>query len=179
MPNRRVIRRPRPAAHPADRTIAISKAGLRKCALIHYLLGLLMLFKLTAFNVEKVNAAIQELLIPEPDAWEWVWIASLLVTAFAIQDCDKGDIASLRYYMIFMVVLGIFPLIWGGTIWFSDAWAYLFAYDAPFHIVYWNGYPAGIIWYHFIMFTLLVHGFFLYFSFKLVNAWEARNNHDE
>ncbi|CAG9759459.1 unnamed protein product [Ceutorhynchus assimilis] len=162
------------------RLSALNKSRLKTCMFFHYLLWLVMLSKLAPFILDKFNffiLVIEELEIPEPYAWEWIWMSSITVSIFAMDACKKNNIASLQYYMIGIVLSGYVPLIWSAALWFPDVWAYLFADDAPWTIIYWNNYPAGILWYFFIILPLQVHGFSIYFSFQLLNAWKARGTH--
>lgn len=158
---------------------ALNKSRLKYCIFFHYFLFFAMLAKLVPCILDWFNVFIldiEELEVPEPYLWEWIWLSSLLVSFFCLDAIKKNKLTSLRYYMVGIINLGYLPLTYAILFWFPEVWIYLFSDDMfeRANIVYWKQYPYGLLWYGFILLALQVHGFSMYFSYKLLTAWRSR-----
>nr|CAI5858356.1 unnamed protein product [Callosobruchus analis] len=160
-------------------TSALNKSRLKYCIFFHYLLFFAMLAKLSADILDKLDIfilEIEELAIPKPLWWEYIWCISLLLSFLGLDAIKRNKIAPLRSYMIGLSLFGLLPLFYAIIYYFSDVWTYLRFEDeeelSQIHI--WQGYPYGLLWYAFILLALQVHAFSLYFAWNLVTAWRSR-----
>ncbi|XP_012276950.1 protein jagunal isoform X2 [Orussus abietinus] len=155
---------------------AINKSRLKYCIFFHYLLFFVMLAKLSADILDRLDIfilEIEELQVPQPLWWEYVWCISLLMSFFGLSAVKKNKIKTLQQYMIGIVVLGYMPLLYGVIYYFKDVWTYL-TLEEPDDIQIWQDLPYGLLWYAFILLASQVHCFSLYFSWNLLVAWKAR-----
>lgn len=158
---------------------ALNKSRLKHCIFFHYILSFAMLAKLTPFLLDQFNwfiLSIEELEVPEPFAWEWFWMSSILASFFCLDALKKNSVKSLYYYMGGIVLLGYVPIIYCFFLWFNEVFTFLLSIDEfeLADLVYWNDLPYGILWYAFIFLAFQVHSFSMYFSFKLRSAWLSR-----
>ncbi|XP_034940295.1 protein jagunal [Chelonus insularis] len=157
---------------------AQTKSRLKYCIFFHYLLFFVMLSKLSADILDHLDIfilEIEELQIPQPLWWEYIWCSSLLVSFIGLSAIKKNQIKSLKRYMIGIVVLGFGPLIYGIVYYLSDVWTYL-TIGKTDDIQLWQDLPYGLLWYAFILLATQVHMFSLLFSWKLLTAWRSRGS---
>ncbi|XP_046747405.1 protein jagunal [Diprion similis] len=157
---------------------AMNKSRLKYCIFFHYLLFFVMLAKLSADILDHLDIfvlEIEELQIPQPLWWEYIWCASLLLSFLALSAIRYNRIKTIQRYMFGIVVLGYGPLIYGVVYYFKDVWTYLTKNDKE-NIQLWQGMPYGLLWYAFLLLASQVHFFSLYFSWNLQSAWKARGS---
>ncbi|XP_012225880.1 protein jagunal isoform X2 [Linepithema humile] len=155
---------------------ATNKSRLKYCIFFHYLLLVLMAAKLSADILDRCDIfilEIEELQVPQPLWWEYIWSTSLLLSFFALSAIKKNSLKTLQKYMISIVVLGLGPLIYAIVYYFKDVWTYLTIGKSE-DILLWQGLPYGVLWYAFILLASQVHCFSLYFSWNLLVAWKTR-----
>lgn len=155
---------------------AQNKSRLKYCIFFHYLLFFVMLTKLSADILDRLDIfvlEIEELEVPKPLLWEYLWCISILVTFFALSAIKKNRIVSMTRFVYLTAVFGFLPILYGTIYYFSDVWTYLNTGSVE-DIVSWQGYPYGILWYAFILLAAQVHCFSLYFGNNLLSAWKAR-----
>ncbi|XP_060537354.1 protein jagunal [Cylas formicarius] len=167
-------------------TSAANKRRLKWSIFFHYLLSFGMLAKLIPFFLDSLDIfilEIEELDVPKPIMWEFVWLFSLPTSFFALDAGKRNKVSSLRNYMIGIIVLGYLPLVYGTFYWMWDVWTFLTAdpwstqgYFDLGKVVFWKDYPYGLLWYGFILLALQVHSFSMYFSYKLMVAWKSRGS---
>ncbi|XP_035732625.1 protein jagunal-like [Vespa mandarinia] len=153
-----------------------NKSRLKYCIFFHYLLFFVMLAKLSADILDRLDIfilEIEELLIPQPLWWEYIWCTSLLLSFLALSAIKKNKIKTLQRYMIGLIVLGYGPILYAMIYYFKDVWRYLTVGKTE-DIQLWQGLPYGMLWYAFILLASQVHSFSLYFSWNLIVAWKTR-----
>ncbi|KAB0801175.1 hypothetical protein PPYR_05529 [Photinus pyralis] len=158
---------------------ALNKSRLKYCIFFHYLLFFGMLAKLSADILDRLDIfilEIEELSIPAPLLWEYVWCISLLVSFLGLASIRKNRVKPMQQYIIGIIIFGYLPLLFGIVYYCSQVWTYLTSQDADEleKIQMWQGYPYGLLWYGFILLALQVHFFSLYFAWNLINAWKFR-----
>ncbi|KAF5285271.1 hypothetical protein FQR65_LT13285 [Abscondita terminalis] len=158
---------------------ALNKSRLKYCIFFHYLLFFGMLAKLSADILDRLDIfilEIEELSIPQPLWWEYVWCISLLVSFLGLAAIRKNKVKSMQQYVIGIIIFGYFPLLYGIVYYCKDVWLYLMSKDVTEleHIQWWQGYPYGLLWYAFILLAAQVHLFSLYFAWNLIVAWRSR-----
>lgn len=156
----------------------MNKSRLKYCIFFHYLLFFVMLAKLSADILDHLDIfvlEIEELQIPQPLWWEYIWCGSLLLSFLGLSAIRYNRIKTIKRYMIGIVLLGYGPLTYGVVYYFKDVWAYLTDGDRE-NIQMWQGMPYGLLWYAFLLLASQVHFFSLYFSWNLQSAWKARGS---
>jgi len=155
---------------------AQNKSRLKYCIFFHYLLFFAMLAKLSADILDRLDIfilEIEELEVPKPLLWEYIWCISLLLSFLGLAAVRKNRIKAMKRYMIGICVFGFGPILYAAIYYFSEAWQYISTGDAD-DIQLWQGYPYALLWYAFIMLAIQVHSFSLLFARNLLVAWAAR-----
>ncbi|KAH0946232.1 hypothetical protein HN011_004385 [Eciton burchellii] len=107
---------------------ATNKSRLKYCIFFHYLLFFVMVAKLSADILDRFDIfilEIEELQIPQPLWWEYIWCTSLLLSFLALSAIKRNRIKILQKYMISIVLLGHGPLIYGIVYYFKDVWMWI------------------------------------------------------
>ncbi|KOC67653.1 Protein jagunal [Habropoda laboriosa] len=159
---------------------ATNKSRLKYCIFFHYLLFFVMLAKLSADILDHLDIfilEIEELQVPQPLWWEYIWCISLMLSFLALSAIKRNRIKTLQQYMIGIIVLGYGPLFYAVIYYFKDVWKYLTVgkSDEIFKLIFW-GLPYGLLWYAFILLASQVHSFSLFFSWNLLVAWKTRGS---
>ncbi|KPJ03444.1 Protein jagunal [Papilio xuthus] len=160
---------------------ALNKSRLKYCVFFQHVLFIVMVAKLSADILDKLDIfilEIEELQIPPPLWWEYIWCLSLLLSFLALAAIKRNNITNLRRYMYGIVFLGFGPLLYGLVYYCGDVWRYLTKDEdedtSEMDIELWQGFPYGLLWYAFIFLACQVHFFQLYFCTALLKAWRAR-----
>ncbi|XP_017465838.1 PREDICTED: protein jagunal [Rhagoletis zephyria] len=159
----------------------LNKSRLRYCIFFHTLLAFCMMAKLTSDVLDRLDIfvlEIEELEVPKPLWWEYIWLSSLLASFIGLSAARGNKVREMQKYMIAIVVLGILPLLYCMVYYFSDVWDYIKLENKAdideTDIMMWQGFPYGLLWYAFCLVGFQVHGFTLIFSNKCLQAWRAR-----
>jgi len=158
------------------RNIAETKSKLKWTTFFHLTLGALMLAKLLPEILDKLDIfvmEVEELFLPKPLIWEWMWIGSVVGTLFSWMASKKSNILQMRIFQITTLVLGVLPILIGMGVHFSDAYAFI-SEDKKTKILKWMGLPVAMLWYGFFLLALQAHSMQLYFSNVLVAAWQPK-----
>ncbi|KAL0819163.1 hypothetical protein ABMA28_008418 [Loxostege sticticalis] len=161
---------------------ALNKSRLKYCVFFHHVLFFVMLAKLSADILDRLDIfilEIEELQIPQPLWWEYTWCLSLLLSFLGLAAIKRNNIKQLRRYMYGIVALGFGPLLYCILYYCGDVWRYLSRDEdeddsSEVEIELWQGYPYGLLWYAFVLLASQVHFFQLYSSYNLLKAWRAR-----
>ncbi|GBP28919.1 Protein jagunal [Eumeta japonica] len=142
-----------------------------------------MMAKLSADILDRMDIfilEIEELQIPTPLLWEYIWCLSLVMSMIGLPAIKKNNIRQLRHYIYGIGILGFGPLLYCILYYCPDVWRYLTRDDededssAEVEIELWQGYPYGLLWYAFVLLASQVHFFQLHFSYNLLKAWRMR-----
>ncbi|XP_066903149.1 protein jagunal [Halyomorpha halys] len=158
---------------------AQNKSRLKYCVFFHYLLFFVMLAKLSADILDRLDIfilEIEELQIPKPLIWEYVWCISLLFTFLGLAAIRRNRIVMMKRYMMGISLFGILPILYATIYYLPDVWTYITTGETD-EIELWQEYPYGLLWYGFILQTIQVHLFSLYFANNLITAWRARGTY--
>jgi len=155
---------------------ALNKSRLKNCIFFHYLLFFVMLAKLTSDILDRLDIFIlevEELQVPEPLWWEYIWCLSVLVTFLGLQAIKKNKINSLKHFIYGICITGYGPILYAAIYYFGEAWKYISTGETEdIHI--WQGLPYALLWYAFILGAIQVHFFSLYFAWNLLLAWRVK-----
>jgi len=158
---------------------AVNKSRLKTCIFLHILLFLVMLVKLLPDILDRFDIfvmEVEELEIPKPLRWEYLWFISVPVVAFlGLSSVRKNNVQTLQMYLGGTIVNGLFPVLYAMYHYFSEAYGYINTRSTR-GIKTWHGYPYALLWYAFLVLALQVHGACIYFSAKLMTAWRTKGS---
>lgn len=162
-------------------TSVLNKTRLKYTIFFHYILFFIMLAKLSADILDRLDIfilEIEELLIPKPLLWEYIWCFSLLVSFLGLSSIRRNNIATMKKYMYGIIAFGYLPILYATIYYFNDFWTYI-SLDPEEDIddkdiQMWQGYPYALLWYIFIVLAFQVHSFSMYFSNNLIQSWRMR-----
>lgn len=87
-----------------------------------------MLAKLSADILDRLDVfilEIEELRVPAPLWWEYIWCLSIVLSFVALSAAKSNRLVQMQKFMIGLAVLGIGPLLYGLVYYFRDAVDYL------------------------------------------------------
>ena len=168
-----------------------AKGRLKFVTVMHVMLFVVMLLKLSDDLLDRMDIfvlALQELYIPKPRLWEWVWAASVLSTWVGLKSLKKNNVTLLKIFAFLIGSFSFLPIFYYLVYWFSDFKDFasrsssssdagpLGPEEATNQAVEkWRGYPVGLIWYPFLVVALQVHLLQLYFASVLIRVWSSRS----
>lgn len=155
---------------------ALYKSRLKSCIFLHFLLFFLMLAKLSEDILDRMDIFIlelEELFIPKPLPFEYLWTASILFAILGLRGLAKNRLSALTSYAAGTVVLGVTPLLGAAVYFYGDVAEYADKKQAA-EIEKWQGIPVALWWYGFLTIGLQVHLYSLYFAAKLIKIWRVK-----
>lgn len=91
-----------------------------------------MLAKLTPDILDRLDIfvmEIEELQIPQPLYWEYIWCLSILACFIGLSAAKGNKIREMKKFMILIFALGILPIIYCCLHYFTNVWDYMVAED--------------------------------------------------
>uniref|UniRef100_A0A182PE65 DUF1989 domain-containing protein n=1 Tax=Anopheles epiroticus TaxID=199890 RepID=A0A182PE65_9DIPT len=172
--------RQRVAAH--YQISALNKSRLKYCIFFHYLLFFVMLVKLSADILDRLDIfilEIEELQIPPPLWWEYFWCLSVFLSFIGLASIRGNRVNDMKKYMVGISTIGFVPLLYCIFYYLNDVLEYLGLEEGTdlddTDIFVWQGYPYGLLWYGFVLMAFQVHFFSLFFAWNLIKAWRGRS----
>lgn len=110
---------------------ALNKSRFKAATMFHYLLFFVMLAKLSADILDKLDVfvlEIEELQVPTPLWWEYIWCMSILTTFVGLWATKRNRVRTMQQYIAGIVVFGVIPLVFCLIYYFNDVIGYL-SYD--------------------------------------------------
>jgi len=161
--------------------VAENKNRLKWSIFMHYSLVFIMISKLMPELLDKFDIFIlevEELFVPKPLFWEWMWIFSVPVTFFGLSACKQSNLITIRRFMLGSLFFSLLPVIIGMVTHASEVYAFVADDDETtegeaetLEITMWKGYPYSVLWYAFFFLALQVHCSELYFANCLMKTW--------
>ncbi|XP_050441786.1 protein jagunal [Adelges cooleyi] len=155
-----------------------NKSRLKYCILFHYLLFFLMLAKLCPDVLDRLDIfvlEIEELEIPKPLLWEYLWCFSLPASFLALSAVKHNCVRNISLYIKWIVLLGILPVVYAFFYYLTDVYTFITEHPSD-SVLKWRDFPYGILWYIFIALAVQIHGFSIHFASNLKSAWTARGS---
>lgn len=156
----------------------VNKSRLKSCIFLHFLLFLLMCLKLSQDVLDRLDVfimEIEELEIPKPLTWEYIWTSSVLLAFVGLAAVRRNRVGQLKAYVLGTILLALCPAIYAAAYYASDLCTVLTSTGDWNRVQRWGGrYPLAVLWYIFLAVAFQVHVFSLYFSQRLINAWKAK-----
>lgn len=89
-----------------------------------------MLSKLTPDILDRLDIfvmEIEELQIPQPLWWEYIWCSSILSIYSGLSAAKGNKIREMKKFILLILTVGIFPILYCLLYYFSDVWGFLFS----------------------------------------------------
>merc|ERR1719357_43504 len=153
--------------------VAQNKERLKWSIFIHYILLFMMLTKLMPEVLDKLNVfvlEVEELFVPKPLIWEWLWLLSIPVTIFGLSACKHSSLNSIKQFLVGTLVCSLLPVLLGMALHAVDCYQFI-TEGVTEDIMVWQGYPYAMLWYAFFFVSLQVHLYQIYFANCLMQAW--------
>lgn len=155
---------------------AKNKSRLKWTILFHTLLGVVMAVKLLPEVLDKLDIfvlEIEELLIPKPQLWEWIWVSSLLPMVLAWSACKKSKVFQMQIFQLLNIATAVIPIVVGMSYHFSELSEVITGSEDGL-ISKWKGFSVAMLWYVFFLIALQVHGMEIFFAHTLTKAWQPK-----
>lgn len=153
---------------------SVNKTRFKLVSFLHIALAILMVFRLTVsfcvmFGV-RPPSALQRMRFPKAEAWEHVWLCSIISTIFGLIALRRNKTFLMQQYLIGTVVFGVGSVLYALYDMSDDVMKYLNTKESTKLFL---GYPIVILWSMFLVICLQVHMFGVYFAWNLLKAWTA------
>ncbi len=83
----------------------------------HIMAGIILLAKLSPAIFDKLDVfilALEELNIPEPKLWEWIWLSGvLLIPIVGFNAIKSSKVSRMRIFAALVLLLGLLPIFYG------------------------------------------------------------------
>jgi len=156
--------------------ISKNKTTLKRCIGFHFLLFVIMALKLLPEILDKLDIfvlEVEELLIPKPQLWEWIWASSIIPAAIGWLACKKSKALNMKIFQALNVATGLIPVFLGMSYHFADLYEFVSG-SGDEMIPEWMNFPICVLWYAFLFIALQVHVVELYVSKTLIDAWQVK-----
>ena len=155
---------------------AESKRCLKNSFYLHFLLYLLVVFKLLEDILDRLDIFIlelQELRIPKPDLWEWMYGLSFFLTFFALQAMNKNSTKLIYIYMLSSCVFCFGPVLVAETQYAYDFYLFVRYADIDKLTYVWRSIPISVIFQAFAVIALQVHTYQMFYAYRLYRVWKS------
>ncbi len=153
----------------------VNKSRLKMISVVHFLLFVLMLFRLSVslfvmFGM-RPPAFLQKLRLPRPHPWEYWWLASILATILALLSLNRNQVFLIKQALLGIIVFGLGPTAFGIYEFSGELMTYMQTRESK-HLF--HGFPLVVLYNMFLAIALQVHVFGAYFSLQLLKAWGSK-----
>ncbi|XP_056125686.1 protein jagunal homolog 1-B [Rhinichthys klamathensis goyatoka] len=154
--------RERVAAH-YQMSVAL-KSEIKKLNIAHAVVWFLIAAQVVVSQLNLVSHKV----VASPYQWEYTYLLSIIPTVFSFMALPKNNIS---YLVISMISAGLFcvaPILYGGMEMFPVA-QQLYRHGKAYRYIF--GFSAVSIMYLVLIISVQVHGWQIYYSKKLLDAW--------
>lgn len=155
---------------------ADAKYYLKLTFYLHFILYIIVLLKLSEDILDRADIFIlelQELEIPKPDLWEWMYGVSFIVNIFAFRAMRTNSAKMINFYHISTWIFSLLPILLAQTQYFPDFLTFLQERDIEKLIYVWRNLPISVIFQAFALVALQVHLMQVYYAYRLHKIWSA------
>lgn len=102
---------------------ALNKSRLKYCIFFHYLLFFVMLAKLFSDVLDRLDIfilEIEELRVPKPLWWEYLWCISVVLSFLGLSAARANKIVDMQKYMLGVTAFGVLPVLYCMFYYMSD-----------------------------------------------------------
>lgn len=150
-----------------------NKGRLKWSIFMHYVLVFAIITKLMPEILDKLDIfvlEVEELFVPKPYIWEFLWLLSIPVTFFGLSSCKKSSFLNIKKFILGTLLCSILPILIGVGCHASECYEFI-SEGVTDNIAVWQGFPYSMLWYVFFFVAIQVHMFELYFANCLMQAW--------
>lgn len=104
------------------------KKRLKFCICYHIVLSTFMVTKLSPDFLDRIDVfwlEVEELEVPKPLWWEYVWMTSVFTMWFALSAIVNNSVREMQKYMIALTLVGVVPVCYCFVYYFRDFWEYI------------------------------------------------------
>jgi len=160
---------------PQYKISAVNKGRLKLVIFLHLSLVMLMLFRLsTSFFVMagmRPPAFLQKLRLPRAQLWEYAWLMSAMASIFGLVAIRKNRTVLMKQFILGFFTFGFLPVVYAIVDLSDDLIQYWETRETKQFIL---GFPSVVLWNMFLAIAVQIHGFGVYFAWKLVSAWSSK-----
>lgn len=87
-----------------------------------------MMTKLSPDFLDRIDVfwlEVEELEVPKPLLWEYVWMTSVFTMWFALSAILNNSVREMQKYMIALTLTGVIPVCYCFVYYFRDFWEYI------------------------------------------------------
>ena len=153
------------------------KAWLNAIIKLHWLLFGIMLLKLSEDILDRLDIFVlelQELYIPKPRLWEWMWAGSIIFSWTGLKALRKNNVTNMKIYVMMTTIFSLCPVLYCLGYYFSDFWTFVNEKSIDNVSEVWRGTPVSLAWTLFGIIALQIHFFQLYFAYILIQNWSIK-----
>ena len=162
------------------RVNAENKASLKLSILGHYVLLVVMAFKLLPELLEKLDISVLRMgepFVPKARLWEWIWMTSVLPTIIAWSACRRAKILPMKIFVMCIYCTGLVPVLVG--LWYNFEIFYYIVIGCGDRRISNEfrarlGVPIEALWHLFFFIAIQIHIRQLYLGYTLVKAWKPQ-----
>lgn len=157
----------------------MNKSRLSTCFLVQAFLFLILAGKLLDDILDRLDIFVlelQELYIPKPRLWEYVWAGSLVFALIARLAIARNSRNLLKVYVAMLISFSLIPVLFAFVIYFEDVKQFYLTRDSSLTSEQWRNYPTAVLWYVFLFVALQLHLAQLAFASKLLSAWKGNRS---
>ncbi|XP_065115755.1 protein jagunal homolog 1-B [Paramisgurnus dabryanus] len=140
------------------------KSEIKKLNIAHAALWLLVAAQVVVSQLNLVSHK----LVATPYQWEYIYLLSIVPTVFSFMALPKNNTSYLVISMISAGLLSLGPIFYGGMEMFPMA-QQLYRHGKAYRFIF--GFSAVSVMYLVMVIALQVHGWQIYYSKKLLDAW--------
>ncbi|ESO08962.1 hypothetical protein HELRODRAFT_74654 [Helobdella robusta] len=154
---------------------ATNKSRFKWTIYLHFLLGLLMIFRLSVSFFVLLNirppSFLQRMRLPRAWMWEYVWLVSLMASMFGLFSLRKNRFVLMQQFVIGWIIFGLGPVAYAMVTLFDELVKY---WETRETTKLFLGFPIVVLWNMFLVIALQLHLFGLWFAWNLLRAWKPR-----
>lgn len=155
---------------------ADAKYYLKLTFYLHLILYIIIVLKLSEDLLDRADIFIlelQELEIPKPDLWEWLYGLSFFGNLLALRAMRTNSARLINLYHIATWLLSLTPLLLAQTAYFPDFVTFLQERDTEKVRYVWRQLPIAVIFQAFALVALQVHLMQVFYAYRLYKIWSA------
>ena len=150
------------------------KSSLKLTLYLQSILNLIVFLKLSEDILDRADIFIlelQELRIPKPDLWEWLYASSVIAIFVAIRSFKTNSSGMIKFFLMLVTGLSILPLFIGQLKYFSDFIKFTQVKNVEEIKFVWRNWPVSVFFEIFSVAALQVHFAQVYYGYRLLKLW--------
>lgn len=133
-----------------------------------------MILKLSEDLLDRADIFIlelQELRIPKPDIWEWLYAGSVLGLLVAGRSFKTNSAGMIKLFLAIVTCLAVVPLLLGQCKYLPDFIKFMQVKNVEEIQYVWRNWPVSVFFELIFVAGLQVHCAQLFYGFRLLKLW--------